>query len=171
MPLRIIVSDSSCLIDLRKASLLDAFLRLPYEVLIPNTLFEEELIGFSVEQKEALVRGGLQIVDLPGEGVLRAQEIVGALPHLSIHDGFAFALAERCPGCILLTGDGGLRKLGLDNRMEVHGVLWIIDEIHANGLASRTALLAILRGFGDDSTVRLPKRDLIAQIKRYEKEA
>jgi hypothetical protein len=107
MPLRIIVSDSSCLIDLRKASLLDAFLRLPYEVLIPNTLFEEELIRFSVEQKEALVRGGLQIVDLPGEGVLRAQEVVGALPHLSIYDGFAFALAERCPGCILLTGDGG----------------------------------------------------------------
>lgn len=169
MPLRIIVSDSSCLIDLRKASLLDVFLQLPYEISIPNTLFEEELIRFTVEQKEALVRGGLQIVDLPGEGVLRAQEIVGALPHLSIHDGFAFALAERCPGCILLTGDGDLRRLGLEHRMEVHGVLWIIDEIHANGLAATTTLLAILRGLGDDPTVRLPKRELIAQIKRYEK--
>ena len=43
--MRIVVSDSSCLIDLRKASLLDAFLKLPYELLIPNTLFEDELLN------------------------------------------------------------------------------------------------------------------------------
>jgi hypothetical protein len=125
--MRIVVSDSSCdsscLIDLRKASLLDVFLRLPYEIVIPNTLFEEELIKFTDEQKEELVLGGLQIVDLPGDRVLRAQEIVGIFPRLSIHDCFAFALAESNPGCILLTGDGGLRELGIHHRMEVHGVL------------------------------------------------
>jgi hypothetical protein len=87
----------------RRRPLSDVFLRLPYEILIPNTLFEEELIKFTIEEKEALVRGGLQVVDLPGEGVLRTQEVVGALPHLSIHDGFAFALAaEPMSGvCIL----------------------------------------------------------------------
>ena len=168
MPMRIIVSDSSCLIDLRKASLLDVFLRLPYEMMIPNTLFEEELIRFTDDQKEALVRGGLQIVDLPGESVVRAQEIVGMFPRLSVHDCFAFALAESNPGCILLTGDGGLRELGMRYRMEVHGVLWIVDEIHANGLVTRETLLTILRGFARDQTVRLPKRELTACIKRYE---
>ena len=49
--MRIIVSDSSCLIDLRKASLLQTFLRLPYDILIPNTLFEEELLKFTTEEK------------------------------------------------------------------------------------------------------------------------
>jgi hypothetical protein len=78
--MRIIVSDSSCLIDLRKASLLDLFLRLPYEILIPNTLFEEELVKFTQEQKESLVRGGLQVIDLPGERVPRAQAVARALP-------------------------------------------------------------------------------------------
>ena len=63
--MRIVVSDSSCLIDLRKASLLDVFLRLPYELLIPNTLFEEELLKFTAAQKNALVRGGLKVIDLP----------------------------------------------------------------------------------------------------------
>ena len=38
--MRIIVSDSSCLIDLRKVGLVEAFLKLPYEFLIPNTLFD-----------------------------------------------------------------------------------------------------------------------------------
>mgnify|MGYP001593704131 CR=1 FL=1 len=73
---------------------MDAFLKLPYEVVIPNTLFEDELVKFTDEEKEALVRNGLKVVHLPGESVLRAQEVAGALPHLSIHDGFAFALGE-----------------------------------------------------------------------------
>ena len=57
MPQRLVISDSSCLIDLRKASLLEAFLRLPYEVLIPDTLFEDELLRFSPAQKNSLIRG------------------------------------------------------------------------------------------------------------------
>lgn len=166
--MRIIISDSSCLIDLRKASLLDTFLKLRYEILIPNTLFEEELLKFTDEQKEALVRGGLKVMDLPGESVLRAQQVAGDLPHLSIHDCFAFALAESCAGCILLTGDGGLRELAMKHKMEVHGVLWVIDEIHTNGLATSRDLLAVLRRFASDQTVRLPGRELAAYIKRYE---
>jgi hypothetical protein len=61
--MRTVVSDSSCLIDLRKVSILDSLLSLPYEFRIPNTLFEEELLKFTV-QKKALLRGGLKIVDL-----------------------------------------------------------------------------------------------------------
>jgi hypothetical protein len=49
--MRIVVSDSSCLIDFRKASLLDALMRLPYELLIPNTLFDGELLNFTAAQK------------------------------------------------------------------------------------------------------------------------
>src|SRR6266508_2690116 len=109
--MRIIVSDSSCLIDLRKASLLDAFLGLPFEVLIPNTLFEDELLKFTPAQKKALIHAGLKVVDIPGAGVLRARAVVMRNPHLSIHDGFAYALAESHKGCILLTGDGRLRAL------------------------------------------------------------
>src|SRR5271165_2913500 len=130
--MRIVVSDSSCLIDLRKASMLDTFLKLPYEFLIPNTLFEEELLRFSAAQKKALIRGGLKVVDLPGERVLRAQAIIRELPRLSVNDGFAFALAESCPGCILLSGDDGLRAAAARHEMEVHGVLWVLDELHGN---------------------------------------
>lgn len=71
--MRVVVSDSSCLIDLRKVSLLDALLRLPFEFLIPDTLFEDELLKFTAAQKKAMLRGGLKIIDLPGERVLRAQ--------------------------------------------------------------------------------------------------
>src|ERR1051325_2934861 len=107
--MRIVVSDSSCIIDLRKVSLLDIFLKLPYEILIPDLLFEEELLKFTEAQKRALIKDGLKVIDMPGERVLRAQQVMRSNPRLSVHDGFAFALAESHPGCILLTGDSCLR--------------------------------------------------------------
>ena len=166
--MRIVVSDSSCLIDLRKVSMLDSLLRLPYEFLIPNTLFEEELLKFTAAQKRALIRGGLKVVDLPGESVLRAQLIIRELPRLSVHDGLAFSLAESRPGCILLSGDEALRALAIKHAMEVHGVLWVFDELFRNRLIQANTILAALRTFLDDATVRLPRREVANYIKRYE---
>jgi predicted nucleic acid-binding protein len=165
--MRIVVSDSSCLIDLRKVSLLDALLRLPCEFLIPDTLFEDELLKFTAAQKRALIRAGLKVIDLPGERVLRAQAVIRQAPRLSVHDGFAFALAERHPGCVLLTGDGELRNLAARHKMEVHGVLWVIDELHHHQIEKARVLLAALQAFAADATVRLPRREVAASIKRF----
>src|SRR5881397_120088 len=93
--MRIIVSDSSCLIDLRKGSLLEIFLQLPYEFLIPNTLFEEELIRFTDAQKKMLLADGLKVIDLPGDGVQRAQQVVRQSPRLSVQVSAARAARER----------------------------------------------------------------------------
>jgi predicted nucleic acid-binding protein len=165
--MRIVVSDSSCLIDLRKASLLGAFLKLPYEILIPNTLFEDELLKFTAAEKRALLRNGLKVVDVPGAGVLRARTVIHETPRLSMHDGFAFAVAESHVGCILVTGDGLLRALATRHGIEVHGVLWIIDEIHRHAIEDPATLAAALRFFEQDPTVRLPRRDLLSSIRRY----
>lgn len=167
--MRIVVSDSSCLIDLRKVSLLEAFLQLPYEVLIPNTLFEDELLKFTAAQKKMLVRGGLQVVDLPGEQVTRVVEVKREAPRLSTNDAFAFVLAEGHPDCILLTGDGLLRTLAEDHEMEVHGVLWVIDELHDHKIETASKLHRALRTMEDDPTFRLPSRALQAAIRRYSK--
>jgi predicted nucleic acid-binding protein len=165
--MRIIVSDSSCLIDLRKGSLLAAFLQLPYEILIPNTLFEDELLRFTDDERK-LLRRSMKIMDLPGDSVLRAQQLVRALPRLSIHDGLAFALAEDNPGCILLTGDGGLRDLAASRDITVHGVLWVIDELYENRLTTPGDILTALQLFAEDVTVRLPRRSVAAYVRRYE---
>ena len=166
--MRIIVSDSSCLIDLKKASLLGVFLSLPYEILIPNTLFEDELLSFTASEKRMLVQGGLQVVDLPGQQVLRAREVIASRPRLSVHDGFAYALAEMHTGSILLTGDGQLRALATTNKIEVHGVLWVVDEIHRGRLTTVKALHAALSVLVDDPAVRLPKRELTVALERFE---
>lgn len=169
MPIRIVVSDSSCLIDLRKALLLKTFLRLPYEFLIPNTLFEGELLCFFTHaEKQDLISDGLNVIDLPGKRVQRVQEVLGKSPQLSVHDSFAFVLAESCPGSILLTSDRGLRTLATQHEIEVHSVLWVLDEVHCNCLATPATVLAALHIFADDPEVRLPCQEVAAYIKRYQ---
>ena len=45
--MRIVVSDAVCLIDLRKVALLGALLHLPYTFVIPDTVFEDELLSLT----------------------------------------------------------------------------------------------------------------------------
>ena len=47
--MRIIVSDTSCMIDLRKAALLESALTLPFSFVMPNTLFEDEWLDLSAD--------------------------------------------------------------------------------------------------------------------------
>ncbi|MCC6263262.1 MAG: hypothetical protein IT169_06765 [Bryobacterales bacterium] len=169
--MRIIVSDSSCLIDLHKCSLLHALLSLPYEFLIPNTLFEDELLSLTRSEKRSIVCAGLRVVDIPGKDVLKAQAIVRATPRISIHDGFALVLTESHPDAILMTGDDSLRSLATQRGIEVHGVLWAIQEIERGESATRKKLRAALESFLDDPTVRLPRREITVMLKRFEANA
>lgn len=166
--MRIIVSDSSCLIDLQKAELLTVFLQLPYEILIPDSIFHDELLKFTPAQKALLIEGGLKVTELPGHGVERVREVLQDCPTLSPHDGFAFVLAEAHRGCVLLTADGALRTLAEHHKMEVRGVLWIIDELCRQKIISLKSVLGVLDVFEIDPTVRLPKKELAAHRRRYQ---
>lgn len=42
--MRVVISDSSVLIDLAKAKLIESTLALPYEFVIPDVIFADELI-------------------------------------------------------------------------------------------------------------------------------
>lgn len=165
--MRILISDTSCLIDLRKASLLEAFVQLPYDLVIPDILFEQELVQFSDAEKE-LIEKNLRVLSLSGEGVSRVQSVNRDYPVLTLNDCFAFVLAEQTPNCILMTGDRNLRDLATSSGIEVHGVLWGIDEMYSARVAAANQLYSALLLFKADSTVRLPAYDLNRWIARYQ---
>ena len=63
--MRILVSDTSILIDLERAYLLEELFRLPFEFAVPDLLFARELNG---ELGDRLISLGLRIEELtPGE--------------------------------------------------------------------------------------------------------
>lgn len=166
-PMQIIISDSCCLIDLQKASLLEAFVHAPYEVCVPDVIFESELLSFSTEQKRALQDTGLRVLELPGGSILSVQNLRRENPALSVNDCFACILAQKHTGSILLTGDGNLRKTSEDLGIEVHGILWCLDVMYAAQTATAQQIHQALSTFKSDATVRLPARSLESFIKKY----
>jgi predicted nucleic acid-binding protein len=164
--MRIIISDTSCLIDLKKASLIEAFLQIPYEIVIPDVLFEEELLSFTQDEK-SLLQSGLKILSLPGAEIIRVQSIARSNPKLTINDCFAFVLAERFQNSILLTGDGGLRALATDSMIEVHGVLWVLDEVYNARIVTPDLIYDALLKYEADERVRLPRKEMKRSLERY----
>ncbi len=46
--MKVLVSDTSALVDLERGSLLDAAFRLPFEFVVPDLLYERELKGLEL---------------------------------------------------------------------------------------------------------------------------
>ena len=165
--MRHIVIDTSCMIDLRKAALLDAALALPYAFVTPDTLFENEWL--SPPDKKILCSGKLNVRELPGADVQRAAAYLNRHRTLKINDCFLLAMAERLKESMLLTGDQALRAVAERNGIEVHGVLWVIDILQSQGIVPLRKLCDALRLFHDDPRVFLPIDEILRRIKRMEK--
>ena len=167
--MRIVVSDTSCMIDLRKASLLKDFLRLPYSFVMPDILFEDEWLCISDGEKIALRQCGLEVRELPGASVTRAQRYFNEHNPLQLNDCFALALAEDIEDSILLTGDGPLRNISRGKGIEVRGVLWITDELEKHDIVPLPRLYDALQLFHDDGLVFLPRNEIMPRLRRLAK--
>ena len=156
----VVVNDASCLIDLRKAGLLRVLLRLPYRFIVPLPIRMEELLDFTSQEWRILEDGGLATYDLPGEEVAQVFAIKREHTGLSANDCFALVTATCQKNGILLTGDANLRKVAVARNVRVHGVLWIIDELHAVGACEPDLLISALELWRDDRAVFLPRTEI-----------
>ena len=164
--MRIIVSDTSCMLDLRKAALLEAVLSLPYTFVMPNTLFEDEWLDISASDKRALCDRGLEVRELPGAAVARAAVYFNRHARLHLNDCFALVLAEEIEDSMLLTGDRSLRAIAEAKGIEVHGALWVIDGLASHGIVPPRRLYEALRLFRDDDLIFLPDDEVRKRMRR-----
>ena len=120
----LLISDANILIDMEDGNLIPVIFRLPYEIAVPDILFELELR----ERHSHLLQVGLKVKSLNSESVKKTEFLTGQYPRPSImdHSALALALQERCP---LLTGDKDLRVAAKKEGVEVHGTIWIIEEL------------------------------------------
>ena len=161
--MKVLVSDTSVLVDLERSGLLEAVFELSVELAVPDLLFERELRGHGGER---LVELELKIEELDADGVRRAAGYRQARRALSLPDVFALELA-RGHGWTLLTGDGALRALARELQVDCHGVLWVLDLMQAEAVISVRALLEGLRRIEAHPRCRLPKRDVRVRLERY----
>jgi hypothetical protein len=162
--LRVLVSDTSVVIDLERGGLLDSLFSLSLEFAVPDLLFRRELHGPLGDQ---LIARGLRVEELTDQELRRATTINRAQARLSVPDAFAYALAEA-RGWPLLTGDGDLRTLAIEGGIETHGVLWVLDELDAQGAVTRTLLHSGLTAISAHPRCRLPAAQVRARLKKFE---
>lgn len=157
--MRVLVSDASILIELAKWSLLEALFKLPFEFAVPDALYEDELIDLGEIDREQLKGLGLRVESLDAEGMARAVSYQTARPKLTLHDCLAVTLAVT-NDWPLLTGDKRMRALAIDEHLEVHGVLWVIDRFAEHRIVRKPTLAKALRGMLDDPRTRLPNAEI-----------
>ncbi len=160
-----LISDSSVLIDFAKARLMESVLALPHEFAIPDVMFETELLRLGSYTHDGLQDAGLRVKDLDGGGVALAIEYAGRDPALSTNDAFALALAKT-GAAVLLTGDSALRRAAERENVEVHGHIWLLDEMERHETVSPKRLLTALETWRDDPFVWLPATEIGARIGR-----
>lgn len=162
--MQVLVSDTSVLIDIERASLTAMLFQLPYEFVVPDLLYETELVHWMGED---LIAMGLRIEELDSNEISRATALKRRRAMLSTPDVFAICLAE-CRGWTLLTGDGALRSEAMTQKIPIHGVLWVFDELRRHAVCENEILHGGLTQLRDHPRCRLPMREINIRMAEYE---
>ena len=160
-----LIGDSSCVIDLHKVDLLHPLLDMPHTIVIPQALLDDELISLTDDEKRDLLDRGLRARHLDADGLLRAQRYFHEFPALAWNDCLALRMAEETEAAVLLTGDSTLRRIATDKAIEVHGVIWVLDEFHRRALVEPAPLAAAIQDLLDDPLVFLPNGELRRRLR------
>ena len=144
------------IIDLDRGGLLDHLFGLPYDFCVPDLLYKKELAGDLGDRLRAL---GLTVVELTSDELMRATALRRQVKVLSTPDTFAFSLAEA-RRWTLLTGDGALRDLCVEQGVEMHGVLWVISELYRTSVADAAVLRGALTTIHAHPRCRLPRGEV-----------
>jgi len=161
--MQVMVSDASILIELAKWNLIEDIFQLPYEFVVPDALFEEELIDLGNVDRHDLISLGLRVEALDANGMLQATEYQTSHPKLTIHDCFAVTMATQ-NSWTLLTSDKRMKSLAISEKVEAYGTLWIIDRLYEYGVKSNLEILSVLEGMLSDSRNWIPAHEIRKRI-------
>lgn len=165
--MKILVNDTNIFIDIHSVGLLEEMCLLPYEIHTVDFVVAE--IADADQRKifdELVARGGIFIDGFTADEVIEiVEEHSSVSGNLSIPDCSVcyFARKHNVP---MLTGDRRLRRYAEEQSIEVHGILFIFDELVRHDIISTSMaadrleeLLAI--------NARLPKAEIRDRINRW----
>ena len=167
--MQIIVSDTSCIVDLKRVELLAAIFELPFQFVIPAPLLDYELLTLSSLEKQLMMDLGLTVLDLDSSAMKIAYDHNAQNAALSVYDCLALTLAQTTQDAILFTGDSTLRRKSEELQIETHGVIWALDHLLQRNCCTKDQALTALETWIEDPLVFLPKQELRKRITRLKK--
>ena len=161
----ILVADTSVLIELEHAKLLELAFRGPDHLATPDFLYHRELAADIGPQ---LLAFGLHVLELNADELSDVQQAGAANPALSLPDCAAYVAARRTDH-ELLTGDGALRRLALSQGLVCHGVLWLMDRLANAGTTTHAELHAGLTALAQHPRCRLPHAEVKKRLQAWQR--
>lgn len=154
----IIITDTNVFIDLIQSGALSHFFQLNYEICTTDLVVEEVKVPEQQQQLEAYQKSGrLEIITLESTEIRDAVQLPTHWELKGIVDRTVLLKAIHLQ-CMVLSGDGNLRKECEHRGLDVHGSIWVIREIWLAELADSEQLLGMLEVLGRNT--RLPEREL-----------
>lgn len=158
------INDANILMDIVKLDLTASFLALEFELYTTDFVFAE----MEPEQQEQLLSDILIKIGANQEDMTAIFELSEQHAGLSYEDCSTWYFAQKMDG-ILVTGDGKLRTKARASGVEVRGMIYIIEQIKAQGLlpiADCIEKLSLLKELND----RLPMNEIENRIQTWSSE-
>ncbi|MDO8366223.1 MAG: hypothetical protein Q7T20_05455 [Saprospiraceae bacterium] len=154
----IIITDTNVFIDLIQSGALRHFFQLNFEICTTDLVVEEVKVPEQQRQLEIYhASGHLKIIALESGEIRDAVQLPTRWELKGIVDRTVLLKAIHLQ-CMVLSGDGNLRKECEHRRLEVHGSIWVIREIWLAELAAPEQLLEMLEVLGRNTW--LPEKEL-----------
>ena len=163
----IVVSDTNIFIDLTKLDLLEKFFELPWHIHTTDFVINE----LTDPKQKASVTAFVKLDKLT-IGKLNAEEVYQIVRRsmetggkISITD-FSVCLYSKKNGYKLLTGDKNLRRVATTESIEVHGILFLFDELVSHSILEPEIAAEMLNKLKKINT-RLPLNEVDERIKTW----
>lgn len=150
---RVYISDTNIWIDFGRAGLLDALFALPFTFVSTDFVVDE----LNHPAPAGLLERGLVVETLAEEAVEQLFTLMAEHGNSSLADVSCYLIAKT-QGVPLLTGDGRLRKQAEKDGVQVHGALWLLDQLVAHEVIARNHAAAALQAMLD-AGARLPQAE------------
>lgn len=161
MSQRIYISDTNIWIDFGRADLLDALFALPFTFVSTDIVVDE----LNHPDPDELVQRGLVVQGLDETEVQSLFGLMAEHGNSSLADVSCYLVA-KAQGRPLLTGDGRLRKQALKDGVQVHGALWLLDELVSHAVIKPARAAAALQTMLDQGA-RLPPHECTQRIIKW----
>lgn len=127
----IVVNDANVLIDLVKLNLLPQFFSLSLTFYTSDFILGELNDSQRVQLNYYIEQDILRVIELNDTEIVDVAILQAQRPKLSTQDCSAIVCIQKVGGG-LLTSDNTLRNFAKSKSIEVHGHLWILDQLVAN---------------------------------------
>jgi predicted nucleic acid-binding protein len=142
--MKLIITDTNVLFDIIKVGALPEFFSLDFDICTTVFVIDEIKPSLQREQVETFIRSKqLTVFDFSGEDIegIVNFDILRDLKRFTDKSVIWKSVELKCP---MLTGDKKMREVAEKLGIEVHGSIWVIDELIRNQLISPAKTVGLL---------------------------